>query len=260
MSVCQAAIDTAGEGFAAHIPILPPSEVSEHFEHLIGAIRARQGPAASGPVGELEVAAGALGYLMRPGKALRAEEERWAATAGVAGVDFSSTKVGVVAVHIRRGDKNEGMAHSYEDYVARVADVCAELGECSIFVSSDEPSAHEYFKALASAKGRVYQIPAEAFAVVSSQQQDGRERGVFDALQRGNALREGRDEGLVLLASLKLMAQYTAAVVGTVSSNWGRLLQSMAFAWRNACTFDGADVMCGEVKEVRPEINSRRLV
>ena len=160
-------------------------------------------------------------------------------------------------MHVRRGDKHEGVSHSYESYAARVAEACAELGECSIFVSSDDPSAHKHFRVLARARGRVYPIPADAFAVDAPGEHDDGGRGAFDALQRGEALREGRDEGLVLLASLQLMAARTAAVVGTVSSNWGRLLQSMAFASRDDgvdCGMRCTDAIGGEVEQVRPGV------
>lgn len=59
------------------MPVLPPSEVSEHAEYIARATRARHGLAASGAVGELEIAAGALGYLMRPGKGIAACSRRY---------------------------------------------------------------------------------------------------------------------------------------------------------------------------------------
>ena len=157
----------------------------------------------------------------------------------------------VIGVHIRHTDKSEGPQHPTWAYAEVAAHLVRKTGARHVFLASDDRAALASFPGeLAKRSGvaavRTMVIPPSYFASLSSRcnsttlkmGRNERPVGCVPGVEVAHAQhklalpRVGDvvfDEGLTMSAMVELMSR-TDAVVGTLSSNVGQLIQELARA------------------------------
>lgn len=148
-------------------------------------------------------------YVFRLNERTERQASHFAAELGL--VDRS-----YVSVHIRHGDKQEGARIPETEWAAITRRAMGLTGLRRVFVSSDNVSIADTLRPLMPRATEVVSVPSEYFV-------DTGTREASHELLRGHVGDVQHDQGLVMMASIALMAR-GAYVIGALSSNIDRVV------------------------------------